>query len=1381
MDSVRGTILVLVVLLLSAQAMNLMDVEALDDAGSDMYITSHSALSSSSFIRSGSGTAQAPYIVSDWNMGSYDIRIENTQKHILFRNITFSSDSSFAFYFNDADNIFIENVTSTGRGKFLYSQDCNAMVIDGCNVSSIPTSTNVIEFWNGIDITLRGNRFANSSSASSNIFFHSDGNSQRILDNHFLGIDLSDSFFGTDGLISNNTFEDSTVTLYGGDSGSRVKKNIFDTPGGSALVLSNCKYMDIVQNTFHASKGIEFIASQYLGGDTYGNIYNNTFESCDHGIYSSTQFNVYTSRWEVRKNYFGNCSTHAIEWGRGGANRIYENVFYHNAGTDNSTTGSQCNQQNFGGYYKILWDHLDSGNFWANHRIPDADTNGIVDAPYSITSGGTDRFPYTNPYFDTDPPHVEITAPLELYPEWSYVTVHWDHGDIGSGIEKVEMKVDSGSWIDVTGKSFRSIFLKKGNHFVSIKATDKAGFTNVSTRQYIMEKTVEVIDLISPLEDQHIPRTEVDIEWKLASYFTTVNQTIMIDGNSTYLNPLQRVFRPDLEEGTHDLVIMCRDQGGLTVSRTSNFTIDLTNPVVEIISPQEGSFISSSIVNINFNVSDNIRLEHLQTRLDDGEWIEQSLSSKLLAPLLDKGEHTIHVRGIDRSGRMTTRTVNFTLGPTPLLRFISPENGTYTRFDQTTLNWTYTGPFKWNMALLRVGKAGDFEDIEGMKEVIIDLEETGEYEIILRLLDEFDNYIETSLNLIKDPVKPNGGFVFPANGAYLGTKDVHLSWQGWDNNGFPIAKYLVQINSGEWMDMGLSDNNNFTLFEGAHTAGVRIFDMAGNMREERISFIVDLTLPDIGFTSPQNGSILTDSIVDLEFMALDENGLQRLDISVDDEGNFSVIGLSSRAITIGTDGYHSVKLIAEDKAGNIAVFEIELIVDLLEPFVIWNEEPIGFTSSENYTFSWNITEEIGISSIYVTIDGAIVNLDPGDRNATIPLDEGIHVISISVIDLAGWRSELSASGELIVDFTPPIVQLDNFNSGVEGNTANILWSNADDGSGIGHAEISLDDGPFERVLAEKSDEFTFEGLSTGEHRALIRVFDRAGNYKEVEWTFNVDLGEGEDEEPEDEFDPLPVILGALGVFVLFFIVIIGIVLRKKRKEEEKRLESRKKKMKKPGKIALGSASVQTSRPLPPEAKQVQDLPPSPPPSAKVEETKTGSGYIRPEKKKKPKKSKRVIEKPSEDQIPDFMVGQDMEQQEDFPQEDIPDPVEQPMMEKPIFDGAKWNEDDQTGKEEDIPLETPPEKKVIEPLWDEDIEHEDDEGRDYGFSGEEIDWSGKKMESIDDQKEEFEMLEDEEELEEIDEMEDLEEIEDFDEDDLDEFDPEGEDDELEEWG
>lgn len=78
---------------------------------------------------------------------------------------------------------------------------------------------------------------------------------------------------------------------------------------------------------------------------------------------------------------------------------------------------------------------------------------------------------------DTTPPTATIASPSEgEKTQSSTVTVTWSGSDSGSGLEKFEVKLDSGIWIS-KGVSAAHTFtgLSDGSHSVLVKATDNAG------------------------------------------------------------------------------------------------------------------------------------------------------------------------------------------------------------------------------------------------------------------------------------------------------------------------------------------------------------------------------------------------------------------------------------------------------------------------------------------------------------------------------------------------------------------------------------------------------------------------------------------------------------------------------------------------------------------------------------------------------------------------------------------------------------------------------------------------------------------------------------------------------------------------------------------
>jgi len=667
-----------------------------ETATGNLYVTNNSALASSPFVRSGSGTTGSPYIISDWDMGSYYIRLDDTTSNVVIRDITFTSSSSWGLYLDNSDNIVIKNVSSSGRGKFLYSNNCQNINVDNCNTTSIPSETSTVDIRNGVSFQIKNSRFVAETSATTKIYYNDQGSNQLFFNNYLNGVDLTDENFLSDGRMINSTFLDSKVILTGGRQGSAVTGNTFISPGKDTLTLNNCYYLDIGNNYFEGDKGIYFYTGTWQNSNIWGMIHNNTFESSTHGIFTRTNYQARPSRYLVTNNYFGNCSTYAIDWGYGMTCRVWKNVFYHNAGTDNTSAGSQCKQYNWGqNLYKIQWTDNDQGNFWANHRTPDNDFDGIVDSPYSITAGGSDTHPYSNPYFDTEVPELEILAPVDLYPDRSYLLLTIRAEDEGSGIRTLELKIDNGQWTLIKNEPNIPVFLDEGNHFVNLRATDRAGMVATTMVQYILSSTFEFLEITAPMDREYRSTNIVDITWNIEDYFTPVNQTLKIDGEILYLDPLLRVYRTQLDEGAHDISVGIEDSYGLSREKSINFTIDLTDPTVSIISPQDGSTLSNTFVKINYDARDNIGLGKFEIMLDDGDWMERPLIESQFSVLIDEGHHTINIRATDLSGRESLDSISFDIGETDLLRFISPENGSSYKESLVRIKWEYDGPFAW--------------------------------------------------------------------------------------------------------------------------------------------------------------------------------------------------------------------------------------------------------------------------------------------------------------------------------------------------------------------------------------------------------------------------------------------------------------------------------------------------------------------------------------------------------------------------------------------------------------------------------------------------------------------------------------------------------------
>jgi hypothetical protein len=104
-----------------------------------------------------------------------------------------------------------------------------------------------------------------------------------------------------------------------------------------------------------------------------------------------------------------------------------------------------------------------------------------INGPYSLRvvvydKAGNSKASEITVIVDNTSPSVKITSPISgAMIEKDTITLIWRVDDATSGIAKIEISLDEGAWIDVTGKtSYTFTDLIEGRHLVKVRATDNA-------------------------------------------------------------------------------------------------------------------------------------------------------------------------------------------------------------------------------------------------------------------------------------------------------------------------------------------------------------------------------------------------------------------------------------------------------------------------------------------------------------------------------------------------------------------------------------------------------------------------------------------------------------------------------------------------------------------------------------------------------------------------------------------------------------------------------------------------------------------------------------------------------------------------------------------
>ena len=295
------------------------------------------------------------------------------------------------------------------------------------------------------------------------------------------------------------------------------------------------------------------------------------------------------------------------------------------------------------------------------------------------TYGNTAR-DYIEVCVDTTPPTVTITSPSDgaSIPE-NTVTVEWTVSD-NYVIDRVEIRKDGGSWIDVTGStSYTFSDLSIGTHTVDVRAIDMAGnigmdsvtfriitpqppsiHLNITGYMYLPEYfNTSIINITVSV----VAYAEFDVylyvegkEYYVGHYSENITETLN-------LTEIMEALNITITEGWYNITIFVVDEYGNNNTITRRICIDMSPPTITIQSPTSGQEITGDKVEVKGKIEDNLSGPYKAwIRIDNKGWEEVSLTDGVFVYTLKDlaaGEHTVYVKAIDRAGNTATESVKF--------------------------------------------------------------------------------------------------------------------------------------------------------------------------------------------------------------------------------------------------------------------------------------------------------------------------------------------------------------------------------------------------------------------------------------------------------------------------------------------------------------------------------------------------------------------------------------------------------------------------------------------------------------------------------------------------------------------------------------------------
>lgn len=374
--------------------------------------------------------------------------------------------------------------------------------------------------------------------------------------------------------------------------------------------------------------------------------------------------------------------------------------------------------------------------------------------------------------------------------------------------------------------------------------------------------------------------------------------------------------------------------------------------------------------------------------------------------------------------------------------------------------------------------------------------------------DSLGNENSVSVSFTTDLTKPSITLT-TQNNSYI-KNPVTLSFSLTEQNPDSCSLY------GDWNDWHLNQTksaseNSFTLNleDGVYMWNIECNDTAGNTNfaEENYTINIDSGLPIVTIDSPQNTTYATNTSLELNFLATDNNldscwySLDNNNVTLDNCGN----------TTFNTaEGAHTLKLFVNDSANNENYTEVSFTTDLTNPIVNL-ESPLNnfFSNSGNIQFRFKaIDANTESCNLYGSWDGWHLNQTKTEIVNDIPtsfdeiiLEDGIYTWNVECIDTASNSAFNDTNYTLTVDTTLPTLVISSpENITYSGNSSLALNFVAVDDN-LDSCWYSLDDSNTTITNCENTTFSTIEGSKN----LKVYVKDKAGNEIFLEVSFTADI------------------------------------------------------------------------------------------------------------------------------------------------------------------------------------------------------------------------------------------------------------------------------------
>lgn len=324
------------------------------------------------------------------------------------------------------------------------------------------------------------------------------------------------------------------------------------------------------------------------------------------------------------------------------------------------------------------------------------------------------------------------------------------------------------------------------------------------------------------------------------------------------------------------------------------------------------------------------------------------------------------------------------------------------------------------------------------------------------------------------------------------SQNISISFTATDANNISACKY--ELDGAANVTLNGCVNVTKIIADGSHSIKVFANDTANNFGFAQSNFTIDSVAPSVTIQSPSGTS--PSANISISYTVSDSGVIDKCQYELDGTANVSLGSCFNTTRNI-SDGTHTIKIFANDTAGNTGNASRTFAVDTINP-VVTIFSPSGFVSSTNVSFTFTAINNGNIDSCYYELDGAANVSIPACINFTKIIAQGLHGVKIFSNDSA---SNIGfGQSNFTVDTTNPTVTLSQ-PTGLKTSTNVSISYFTTDNFGVATCKYQLDDAA--NITINGCINVT-KTVSSGLHTITLFAIDNAGNVGSATNNFTVD-------------------------------------------------------------------------------------------------------------------------------------------------------------------------------------------------------------------------------------------------------------------------------------